>query len=100
MCSMLDVHAAWSASLCCGPSGSSRKRSVTRDVGGSSVQRYERLGDHGWTVLETEPGIPSQHVDGRFEHAQPYRARDDHQSGFASVRAWLAFERSGCCRSQ
>jgi hypothetical protein len=35
MCSMLDVHAAWSALLCCGPSGSSRNRSVTRAVGGS-----------------------------------------------------------------
>src|SRR5690349_16516618 len=36
MCSMLDVHAAWSASLCCGPRGSSRKLSVTSDVGGSN----------------------------------------------------------------
>src|SRR3954452_21988513 len=35
MCSMLDVHAAWSARLCCGPSGSRRKLSVTSDVGGS-----------------------------------------------------------------
>jgi len=34
-CAMLDVHAAWSASLCRGPSGSSRKRSLTRPVGGS-----------------------------------------------------------------
>src|SRR5690606_13254122 len=35
MCSMLDVHALWSDSLCCGPSGSRRKCSVTSTVGGS-----------------------------------------------------------------
>src|SRR5690606_37252081 len=34
MCSMLDIHAAWSASLCCGPNGSRRNGSVTRYVGG------------------------------------------------------------------
>src|SRR5690625_3522889 len=32
---MLDIHAPRSASLCCGPKGSSRKCSVTSDVGGS-----------------------------------------------------------------
>lgn len=36
MCSMLDIHAAWSATLCCGPSGSRRNRLVTSDVGGSN----------------------------------------------------------------
>src|SRR4051794_32378754 len=32
-CSMLEVQAAWSASLCCGPSGSRRSSSVTSEVG-------------------------------------------------------------------
>src|SRR3954454_17807796 len=35
MCSMLDIQAAWSASLCCGPSGSSRNWPVTSEVGGT-----------------------------------------------------------------
>jgi hypothetical protein len=35
MCSMLDIHAAWSARLCCGPSGSRRNWLVANEVGAS-----------------------------------------------------------------
>src|SRR5262249_26896235 len=35
MCSMLDAHAARSASLCCGPNGSRRNSLVASEVGGS-----------------------------------------------------------------
>src|SRR3954454_9025901 len=36
MCSMLDIQAAWSASLCCGPSGSRWNSWVANEVGGSN----------------------------------------------------------------
>src|SRR5687767_1416596 len=50
---MLDVQAAWSASLCCGPSGSSRNSSVTSEVGGSKSARTKSSEVMTGTVLRS-----------------------------------------------
>src|SRR5690606_38171566 len=65
MCSMLDVHAARSASLCCGPSGSSRNRSVVNEVGGMKIGGTKSSGAGVSTmsppsVTITRAGIPRQ----------------------------------------
>jgi pimeloyl-ACP methyl ester carboxylesterase len=69
MWAMLDVHAAWSASLCCGPSGSKRNWSLARALGGSKPVGTKGGSATVRTVLATGTGheppgptlVPSDH---------------------------------------
>lgn len=58
MCSMLEVHAARSASLWLGPSGSRRKSAVTSDVGGSKPS-----GTNGCVDIPGDYGPRRRRVD-------------------------------------
>src|SRR4029079_9565892 len=52
MCSMLDIQAAWSAWLCCGPSGSRWNWSVVSEVGGSKPTGTNSCAVMSGTVVE------------------------------------------------
>jgi hypothetical protein len=74
MCSMLDIQAAWSARLCCGPSGSRWNWLVASDVGGSKPTGTNPPAVMTGTVL----GLPDLlHTRSSRRHAGPPALRHD-----------------------
>src|SRR6478672_8239694 len=56
ICAMLDIHAAWSDSLCCAPSGTRWNSGASSSRGGSKSSGTNGL---ALTVLETTAGVSS-----------------------------------------